>query len=209
MNAAAQILSIYPDLHRNYTVPRKRLPRNFRHRELMDLGRHRIQKTDSSCGRSMAEIAMKVQGIEFNPSNPSHHSWLRSYVPTKNIGIDPKPLAKAIKSIGVQCREYDGASVSQLVRELKKGNCICILNLQAPWCAIDDILTVNAGHYVAAGHVNLKTKEIYVHDTGHSRPWGRIKIEHLEHIWYDCYVKGKNRTFHNWFLKVPINTSLI
>lgn len=201
------IQRIYPKMHTYYGVSRADLPVGFRHRAQMDLGKKRVQETYRSCGRSMAMVAMKAQNIPFDIYNASHREWLRELVPTHFEGIDPHPLARGIKNTGVECNQYENADVDLLVELLRACPSLCIIGIQAPWCALNEITATDAGHYVAAGHVDLRKKEVYVHDTGNGSPWGRIKLRHLPAIWHDSLIGRKNKIFEGWMLHVPVKAS--
>ena len=204
---AELIQRIYPDMYAHYAVPRWDLPVGFQHREKMDLGMDRNQETYASCGRSMARVGMKVQNIFFNHRSPSHRSWLRDLVPTRYEGIDPHPLANGIKATGVECQEYQNSDVDFLVELLRACPSVCILALQAPWCKLEDITQMNAGHYVAAGHVDLRKREVLVHDTGNGSPWGRIKLNHLGAIWHDNLIGRRDKVVEGWMLHIPVKNS--
>lgn len=203
MANSERLAEIYPEMHSYYEVSRDDLPVSFKHRQLMDLGRGRVQHTYASCGRSMAMIAMKVQGIGFDKDSSAQMEWLRGLVPTGFCGIDPGPLASGIRKIGVDCVEYKEADIELLIELLRTCPSLCVLGIQAPWCSLEDIELNQAGHYVAAGHVDLRKREVIVHDTGNGAPWGRIKLKHLPYIWHDRFI-GKQKTFEGWMLHVRV-----
>lgn len=195
---------VYREMYEYYPVKRGELPVGFGHRKQMDLGQSRIQETYSSCGRSMAMVAMKAQKIHFNRESKAHVEWLRSLVPTRFQGIDPHPLARGITSTGVECTEYFDSDMDTLIELLRVCPSVCILAIQAPWCRLDHIREMDAGHYVAAGHVDLRKREVIVHDTGNESPWGRIKFENLPLIWHDHKIGNKKQVFQGWMLHVPV-----
>lgn len=199
-----EITRIYAEMHGYYAVTRAELPVKFKHRKLMDLGKQRGQHTYSSCGRSMGMVGMKVQAIDFDPESPMQLAWLRSLIPTRFQGIDMHPLSRGIKKTGVEATEYTEADTQLLVELLRTCPSVCILALQAPWCELDEILAMKAGHYVAAGHVDLRKQEVLVHDTGNGSPWGRIKLKHLPYIWQDHLIGDKKKVVEGWMLYVPV-----
>lgn len=198
------VAQIYSEMYRYYPVKRAELPKGFKHREAMDLNRNRIQETYASCARSMAMVGMKVQHVPFNHKSPSHREWLRNLIPTYFQGIDPHPLAMGIKETGVECTEYTNADVDLLTELLRTCPSVCILAIQAPWCSLADIQDMDAGHYVAAGHADLRKKEVQVEDTGNGSPWGRIKLKHLPYIWHDHLIGRKDKVFEGWMLHIPV-----
>lgn len=130
--------------------------------------------------------------------------WLRGVVPTGFWGIDPRPLTQGIRETGVECTEYKEADVELLIELLRRCPSVCVLAIQAPWCKLKEIVDMDAGHYVAAGHVDLRKQEVLVHDTGNGSPWGRIKLKHLPYIWQDHLIGNKKRVFEGWMLHMPV-----
>lgn len=201
-----KISEIYHEMYRYYPVRRDELPVGFTHRKLMDLGKYRVQGTYAGCGRWMTIVGMKVQKIEFKPRSPSQMEWLRDIVPTHFSGIDPQPLVEGMKSAGVECTAHRNADEEMLVELLRACPSVCILAIQAPWCRLEEINNMDAGHYVAAGHVDLRKNEVLVHDTGNGSPWGRIKLKHLPYIWHDHIIGRKKRVFEGWMLHIPVKS---
>lgn len=211
MGYQQEVEAIYSDMHSYYAVARSQLPTGFEHRELMDLGKHRVQDTNCSCGRWMGLVGMKAQNIPIDVESPTQMNWLRQTFPTHKQGIDPGALTIGMKAAGVECRPYANVDTSLLTELLRACPSVCILAIQAPWGELVDIVGdrmskspgLQAGHYVAAGHVDLRRREVYVLDSGNGSPWGRIKLKHLPLIWRDRYIKSK-KIFHNWLLWIPV-----
>jgi hypothetical protein len=184
-----QLIENYSEIHENCVI--QSLPSNsVVPRDYVSSA----QRTVSSCGESVGEFSVMMQGLHRNLLE------IQEALPVAWEGIYHKELVTGFKDLGIECVEHTNANVDDLVKGLKKRDSIFILGILAPWCALDEILTFEAEHYIALTDYNegwLEGVDSGWHD-------GRIGISHdnLPLLWRDRDVG--NIECVGWMLQVLV-----
>lgn len=116
------------------------------------------QKSDEGCSKVMARVAYLL-----NKCRQIEEDQVDDYMDVGKEGIDPKPLARGLRRMGIDCEEYLGAKTDDLIRVLSDGSTVAILDIQAPWSRKEAVDTEAAGHYVMAYHAD--EEYIYFYDS--------------------------------------------
>ena len=188
----------------NYLVSYQDLPHGFLHKSLLwGLGQER---TNSSCGQSVAMVGLRANGEHVYPRSQTLIERLNWAIPTKHQGIDPYPLARGVKKLGVESIEYRQASVELLIQLLTAEACFCALLIQAPWAKYSEVTDLKAGHNVVAGYYDGRSRKISGFEPGNGRRFFQMAVEDLDkYYWIDRAIRSPKITFDHWMLWMPVN----
>lgn len=176
------------------------LPKGFYWADKMRIPR---QQNLSDCGRAVAILGMKMQGIKY--PNPK---YFRSVVNTGGTGIDMYDLELAMRQLGVDCKSWIEVNAATIISELRKSPDMWVFSHQMLAGTYKQYLQKLSGHYAVAGYTDGES--IFTTDSGIQYPrFGRISPHVYDRINFDTKIVDPENVIYGWAMRVGVSKRLI
>lgn len=181
----------------SYAISKSNLPAGFTWADKVQIpGR----ENQSDCGRSIAKLGMKVQGIKY-----PELKYFRKAVNSGRTGIDMYDLEKGMKMLGIECESYLNIHASTIIDAFAHSKDIWAFSHQMLAGHHTQYLNMKNGHYAAVVYAD---KYLITSDPGLRKPgWGRITPFVYDRICFDNKIDDPNEVVIGWAMRIGVSES--
>lgn len=183
-----------------YVITKSSLPSSFTWADKVSIpGR----ETLSDCGRSVAKLGMKVQGIKYpDPKD------FRKIVNTGGTGIDPLDLEKGMKRLGVEVESFFGVHAAMIIESFSHSPDVWVFSHQMLAGHYTQYRDMKNGHYAVVVYANKK--QLITADPGLCIPrWGRMSPFVYDRIRFDNKIDDPSEIIHGWAMRIGVAKSVV